>query len=375
MASVRQWLVGFLIPAAFFLPTGDLSKSSGAARQMEWIQLSADGRSFVGSSSGRRFIPWGFNYDRHEPDGRLIEEYWNDDWATVEEDFGEMKGLGANIVRIHLQTGAFLHSPEQIRDDSIHQLRRLVFLAERMGLYLILTGLGCYRKTETPDWYDQLDEEGRWAVQARFWAGIAQVGASSPAVFCYDLMNEPVVPGAEPVKEWVGTGFAGLHYTQFVTRDLKGRERSEVARQWIRHLVAAIRKHDRRHLITVGLVSWSLDRPGLTSGFVPEKIGSELDFLSVHLYPESGRTGEALEILKGFARVGKPVVIEEIFPLYCSPQELSQFIEASKDVADGWIGFYWGKTKEECQKGTTFQDMLMVSWLELFRTLKTRVVR
>jgi len=34
----------------------------------------------------------------------------------------------------------------------------------------------------------------------------------------------------------------------------------------------------------VGLVDWSLDRPGLTSGFVPEKIAADLDFLCVHLY-------------------------------------------------------------------------------------------
>lgn len=75
--------------------------------------------------------------------------------------------------------------------------------------------------------------------------------------------------------------------------------------RWIETLSAAIRKHDRPHLITVGLVPWSLDRPGLTSGFVPEKIVEELDFVSVHLYPERCARKAAVETLAGFS-VGKP---------------------------------------------------------------------
>jgi hypothetical protein len=39
-------------------------------------------------------------------------------------------------------------------------------------------------------------------------------------------------------------------------------------------------------LLTVGLVDWSLDRKGLTSGFVPEKVADDLDLGSVHLYPK-----------------------------------------------------------------------------------------
>src|SRR5207302_1208935 len=96
--------------------------------------------------------------------------------------------------------------------------------------------------------------------------------------------------------------------------------RPTIARKWVKHLAAAIRKYDKRHLITVGLVDWSLDRPGLTSGFVPNKIVDDLDFISVHLYPEKGKVDEALKTLADFS-VGKPVVIEETFPLRCSMEE------------------------------------------------------
>ena len=51
-----------------------------------------------------------------------------------------------------------------------------------------------------------------------------------------------------------------------------------------------------------GLVPWSLDRPGLTSGFVPKEIAPELDFIAVHLYPEKGKVKEAMETLSGLRR-------------------------------------------------------------------------
>jgi hypothetical protein len=130
-------------------------------------------------------------------------------------------------------------------------------------------------------------------------------------------------------------------------------------------MVKAIREKDKRHLITVGLVDWSLDRPGLTSGFVPIKIADDLDFLAVHLYPKSGKLSEAQETLAGFA-VGKPVMIEEMFPLNCSANELGEFIEASKKHAAGWIGFYWGKTPDELRRSNSVADTLTLEWLELF---------
>ncbi|MCA8986532.1 MAG: hypothetical protein KDA78_02755, partial [Planctomycetaceae bacterium] len=53
------------------------------AAELEWIGLSDDGKGFVQTDSGRKFIPWGFNYD-HEGDGRLLEDYWHDEWPVVE---------------------------------------------------------------------------------------------------------------------------------------------------------------------------------------------------------------------------------------------------------------------------------------------------
>src|SRR5262249_37029881 len=183
----------------------------------------------------------------------------------------------------------------------------------------------------------------RWDVQARFWQAVASRCATSPAVFCYDLMNEPVVPGGRRKDgDWFGPAFGDKYFIQFITLDQQNRPRPDIARAWIQHLVAAIRQLDQRRLVTVGLVHWSLDRKGLTSGFVPDKVVADLDFLCVHLYPEAKKLDEALETLKGFG-VGKPVVVEETFPLRCSPKELDQLIRRSDKDAAGWISFYWGQ--------------------------------
>ena len=334
--------------------------------EMPWVQVAADQRSFQLDSSGKTFEPWGFNYD-HDQQGRLLEDYWDAEWERVEEDFAEMRGLGANVVRIHLQLGKFMRTADEPHESSLDRLAGLLALAERYGMYLNLTGLGCYHKQDVPGWYDTLEETDRWQVQARFWEAIARRSADSPAIFCYDLMNEPVVPGGRRAAGgWLGPAFAGKHFVQFITLDQKDRPRDQIARLWVRHLVAAIRRHDRQHLVTVGLVPWSLNRPGLTSGFVPEAIVDDLDFISVHIYPEKEKLDEASQTLAGFS-VGKPVVVEETFPLKCSPAELAKFIDGHRDQAAGWIGFYWGDTPEECRQSGSIAGALTLGWLELFQ--------
>lgn len=333
---------------------------------MEWIEVDPVNGGFVQRPSGQLFVPWGFNYD-HDEKGRLLEAYWENEWPKVVEDFSEMKALGANTVRIHLQFGRFMLDASRPNERSLDRLDMLLTLAEEVGLYLNLTGLGCYLKEEVPGWYDAMSEQERWAAQACFWSAIALRCADHPSVFCYDLMNEPVVPGGRrDPGQWLGPAFAGkYHYVQFITLDQNGRERPEIARQWTARMVSAIREHDRRHLITVGLVPWSLDRPGLTSGFVPQIVAEPLDLLSVHIYPETGKLDESLDTLKGFA-VGKPVVIEETFPLRCAATELREFLMKSRPYAAGCIGFYWGRPREAYGESASISDALTAAWLDLF---------
>src|SRR5262245_36746793 len=160
-----------LLAAAFGLDP--VAAAQPPAAKMEWVRVADDRRGFVLEASKRRFTPWGFNYD-HDECGRLLEDYWESEWDRVADDFRTMKQLGANVVRIHLQFGKFMEAKDRPSANALDRLARLLRLAERTGLYLDLTGLGCYHKKDVPAWYDALSEEGRWDAQARFWEAVAQ---------------------------------------------------------------------------------------------------------------------------------------------------------------------------------------------------------
>jgi hypothetical protein len=255
----------------------------------------------------------------------------------------------------------------------LQNLRRLVELAEDTDLYLDVTGLACYHKAEVPKWYDDMSEEERWQVQVKFWESVAKVCGDSPAIFCYDLMNEPILPGNKKETDWlVGEGFGGKHFVQRISLDLNGRSRQEVARAWVDRLTAAIRKYDKRHMITVGVIPWAHVWPNAKPFFYSEEVGENLDFVSVHFYPKKGENQKALDALAVYD-VGKPLVIEEMFPLGCSIEQLDQFIDESKSIADGWITFYWGKELDEYESGD-IAEAIKKAWLKYF-IKKTPVIQ
>ena len=341
--------------------------ASQETRTLNWIEVSADKTHFVQKETGEPILFWGANYDR-DTKMRLLDDYWIDEWDTVVEDFDEMRDMGFNVVRIHLQVGRFLDSPTQPNMRSLEQLATLIQVAEARGLYLYVTGLACYKKANIPAWYDALDEEGRWAAQATFWKHVARVCAPSPAVFCYDLMNEPIVP-SEPIDGWLTPeGLEDLFYVQYITRTPDGRTPHVIAKAWIDRLVAAIRSEDERHLITVGVIPWAMYFPGSKPIFYDPVVAENLDFVSVHFYPEAKEIEKALEALKVYA-IGKPLVIAEMFPIKCSIEEMDRFIDGSKPITQGWISFYWGKTIEEYAKTSspTTSDRIVQEWLKYFK--------
>lgn len=331
---------------------------------MERIGVSPDGRGFQTVPTGRPFTPWGFNYDRDES-MRLIEDYWETEWPVVGEHFKAMRGLGATVVRVHLQLNRFMMSADAPNEKTLSHLKRLLALAEETGLYLDLTGLGCYRKSDTPAWYEEAGEKERWAVQARFWEAVAGASAGSPAVLCYNLMNEPVSPaGAVPVWH-SGEPLGGFYYVENLTKDAGRRSRTELTREWMAGLTAAIRRRDPARLITCGMF-FIFDVPGgLTLGPDPRAIAGGLDYLSVHMYPKDANADVELKLLETL-KLGKPVVIEEMFPLGCSMETFRRFVDGTRGTASGWIGFYWGKTLEEYRRSKEMKDAFMRQWLEFF---------
>lgn len=335
---------------------------------LERIVVSEDGKHFAGDRTGERFIVWGVNYD-HDNDSNLLEDYWAQQWSAIEEDFDEMKALGVNVVRIHLQFEQFMNSASEPNAANLKRLTELVRLAERTGLYLDVTGLACYYEKRVPEWYTGLPTQERWAAQARFWEAVARACERSPAIFCYDLMNEPVLPGAGETKDdWLPGEFAGMNFVQYLTLDLEGRSRHEVAADWVKQMCVAIRSADDDAMITVGVIPWALTFKGAEPIFYDPAVMGPLDFAAVHFYPKKDEIDEAIEALHVYD-VGKPLVIEEMFPLSCGVEQLEEFIKRSADICDGWVSFYWGQTIEECKAQGDMKGAIMAAWLERFKTL------
>ena len=365
-----RWV--WILLGIYTMSIADLQRA--IATDMDFIQLSSDQSQFIKNSDTTVFTPWGFNYD-HDEDGRLLEDYWKDEWSKVRDDFQEMKDLGANVVRIHLQFGKFIKEDGKAHTSELNKLTDLIKLAEKVGLYLDITGLGCYHKGDVPPWYDELSEKDRWDMQARFWEAIAKTCSPSPAVFCYDLMNEPILPGDKKSEtEWLSGELAGKFFVQRICLDLTGRSRQQVAKQWVDRLVTEIRKHDHRHLITVGVIPWAHVWPNAKPLFYSAAVAENLDFTSVHFYPKSSEIDKALSALKVYD-IGKPLVIEEMFPLKCSPQDLRGFILSSRANANGWISFYWGKMVVDYTKDDGIAGAITSQWLELFSDMSVEILK
>ena len=179
----------FLIYASLLIFLEFLARGAWAA-DMETVKIAPDKKGFVLSPSGNRYVPWGHNYASVDILERLAK-----DPERVEREFTEMKAAGTTVARIHPEMPRILTGPDKADPEALDQLRKLLKIAEKSGIHLKITGLACYKIKDRAAWYDSLAEQERWQAQAFFWESIAQTCAQSPAIFAYDLVNEPAAVG------------------------------------------------------------------------------------------------------------------------------------------------------------------------------------
>ncbi len=347
---VGLWLLIAMVPFALV--------SSAEPIEMEPVKLSKKRVGFELSSSGTRFVPWGHNYASVDILSRLAS-----DPARVERELAEMKAVGSNVARVHPEMHRILIGPDQVNTDASQQLRLLLEIAQRTGVRLQITGLACYQIKDRMQWYDSLSDQERWDVQAFFWETVAATCSDSPAVFAYDLVNEPVASG-QPSDGWYSGRMGDVEFCQRLTLRAGSRSGDAIFREWTHKMVDAIRKHDTKHLITLGMLPF----PSAYQAAV-----EPLDFVSPHLYPQANKVGEELGLLKKF-NWGKPVVIGETFPLSCSASEEESFLLQSRGLAQGWLGHWPDKSRSELAEQkldgkTTIEDAVWLSWVELFQKL------
>jgi hypothetical protein len=327
------------------------------ATGMDFVKISPDKKGFVLDPSGARYVPWGHNYGSVDIMQRLAQ-----DPERVEREFADMKAAGTTVARVHPEMPALLQGPDQANSQAVDRLRHLLTIAEKSGIYLQITGLACYKIDSRMAWYDALDDESRWKAQEFFWSTLAQTCAGSPAVFCYDLVNEPAA-GAKRADGWYTGRMGDVEFCQRLTLDQPQRSGDDIFREWTKRMVAAIRRHDSRHLITLGMLPF----PGAYKA-----AAEQLDFVSPHLYPKSKHVDEEIELLKKFD-FGKPIVIGETFPLSCSADE-ERSSSSKPGLAHGWIGHWPDQSPQELtelkkQGKISIAQAIWLSWVELFREL------
>lgn len=337
-----------------------VAPSDGETRstELETVQVSADNQGFVLHPSGKRYVPWGHNYASVD-----ILERVTEDPQRVDREFAEMKAAGTNVARIHPELLRILRGPHEVDAQAVDGIKRLLKIAEKSGIHLKITGLANYNIKNRAAWYDALPEKERWQTQAFFWETVARTCADSPAVFAYDLVNEPASSG-KPEDGWYLGRMGDVEFCQRLSLTPGDRNGDDIFREWTRLMVTAIRQHDQGHLITMGMLPF----PGAYQAAAPQ-----LDFVSPHLYPKSGKVDEEIELLKKF-NWGKPIVIGETFPLSCSVDDERDFLLKSRGIAQGWIGHWPDESPTELvqlkKAGTaSIQNAVWLSWVELFTQL------
>ena len=330
---------------------------------METVTITPAKKGFVLHPSGDRYIPWGHNYASVN-----IMEHLANDPARVEREFAEMKAAGTTVARIHPEMPRILVGQDKADPHALDQLRKLLKIAENSGIHLMITGLACYKINERMAWYDSMDEQDRWKTQSFFWETMARICAESPAIFAYDLINEPAAVGKR-VDGWYMGRMGDVEFGQRLSLDPGERNGDDIFCEWTKRMVAAIRKHDKTHLITMGMLPF----PGAY------KTASEpLDFVSPHLYPKTGKVDDEIKLLKTFDW-GKPIVIGETFPLSCDADDERDFLIRSRDFAHGWIGHWPDESPAELtalkKNGkATIHNAIWLSWVDLFREIGPQMI-
>lgn len=349
-------LKGKSITPSSFMEKPIVFKSKNVEQLYHLQRIHVQGKNFA-DANGNAFIPWGVNYTNTD-ELRLVDDNWYDPatWEIIKQDFREMKALGVNIIRIHLQYNRFMTDAVTPNQQALSRLKDMIEFAGTYGLYLDITGLGAYIKEDQPAWYDAMDEPSRWATQAVFWKAIAGVAKNYNNIFDYNLINEPVTP-SKNTNDWlIGQPYGGYYFVQNITRTPAGRSWKTVTHSWIETLKTAIREEDTRTPVTIGFIGL-----GVTAVF-----NDQLDYNSTHLYPDADKMQESFDYVTK-NQTEKPLVIEETY-WFGGFDNMKNFINTtqSQNQTAGYLSHYMGQTIEQLKANGDMGSAIQAQWLQLF---------
>ncbi len=430
---VPSFLVGSRFLAVLVGVAVGFSVISRAAEpaNMQLIVIRPDSCGFEERDSGRSYFVFGTNY--YDPHTGWAPKIWRRfDSEKVRRYFQVMSELGVNCARVFLTAGSFQPNAETIEEKSLEKLDALIEIARETGIRLLLTGPDHWEGQ--PSYWRPDRFAGETALQAleRFWDVVGRRYRGEPAIFAWDLLNEPHLPWfieqwRPKWNTWLQKKYGSWESLRAAWGDeLTEKERwdnvavaknqpdsanprlrdwqlfrEHLADQWVHRQVEAIRRADPTHLITVGYIQWSypLIRPGNPSrysAFNPHRQARWLDFVTIHFYPTLGNPFGSeenwdenlgyLQAVLAYCHTSKPVVLGEYgwygggapqnHP-YLSEDEqarwLSAEVEASRPLADGWLSWPFADSPESTDislfAGLVKEDLTVKVWGRKFRTM------
>ena len=411
--------------------------SIGAVRSpMELVEVSRDGRGFVEQGSGRPYIPFGTNY--YDPHTGWAPKLWRQfDADKVREHFRVMSSLGVNCARVFLTAGSFQPTADAIDEQTLSKLDKMVEIAREVGIRLIPTGPDHWEGQ--PGYWkpDRFAGEDALGALDRFWDVFGRRYRGEPAIFAWDLLNEPHLPWSCP--QWAPKWHAWLHEMYADRSELKAawgdelteadtwdhvavpadrpnagnprlrdwqRFREHLADEWVRRQVEAIRRADPTHLVTVGYIQWSYPLirpgdPGRYAAFNPHRQVRWLDFTTIHFYPTQGSPFQSdenwrnnisyLQAVVAYNRADKPVLLGEYgwygggapqkHPFLSEEQQahwIGEEVVATRSLADGWLSWPFADTPSSgdisLYAGLVKLDLSVKAWGRKFQELAADLV-
>jgi hypothetical protein len=149
-------------------------------------------------------VPWGFytNYPDYA-DPNITNFMLTDAMSTaagrqnVEQQLRGMAARNATLWRIFPQFQDVLSGPSTVNASGIAVLTEALDMAHKLGIRVTVTGLSDFVPARNPGWLNKLgqakDSEAQIsAASAVWWGALASAWKGHPAVWSFDLMNEPV---------------------------------------------------------------------------------------------------------------------------------------------------------------------------------------
>jgi hypothetical protein len=311
-------------------------------------------------------------------------------------------------------------------------------IAEETGIYAHPTGPDHWEGP--PNWPVSIEDERTLNALESFWKLFAARYRGRKVIFAYDLKNEPELAWDSEILRTKWNAWLERKYHSFESlanawgetnqvewgristpsdKDaLKNRRlldyqtfREDIADEWTRRQVRAIKSVDPEALVTVGLIQWSVPSllPGSIryySAFCPQRQAKFLDFLEVHFYPfangpyeyrneadEAANLAYLEGVVREVARPGKPVVLAEFgwygggkpkfdhgtHPFATEEQQARycrRLIEVSSPYVCGWLnwGFYDQPEATDCSEltGLMTASGTVKEWGRTFAKLAAR---